>query len=98
MELYHVCENWDGGDLRPLGDEDAFLARWPEAGELAQVHAHCVHMYSSLADAEDHAAVFGGEVLVIDAACLDVTIDSLEFDHPVTDRVPASAITRYVRG
>ncbi len=88
---YHVAKDWDGEAIESLydqyGDEayDIYAEKWPEAGELAQYHAHVVHLYADRKQAEEHADTFGGDVLVIDDQDdeLEITIDTLEFGHPV---------------
>jgi len=95
--FYHVTEKWDGGDLVPCGNPETFAERWPDAGELAQVHAHVVHLYSNVADAVRHAAWFcggAGDILTIDEDAIDWHTDDLEFPHPVCARVPAHAVRR----
>lgn len=103
---YHVAPQWDGTDLTSLrtqwaGDEsaalDEFLARWPEAGELAPEHIGYVHLYADLADAQTHARDFGGEVLVIEDEEdeLEIQIDHCEFAHPVSPYpIPAAYVRR----
>ena len=90
MKCYHVTKEWDGQDLESLyaiyGDEayDIYAEKWPEAGELAQAHAHVVHLHASIDEAKGFAAEFGGEILEIDAPeDYEIEIDSLEYDHPV---------------
>jgi hypothetical protein len=110
--LYHVAApRWDGGDLLPLraqvrhrryGDALAvrlFLRRWPEAdASLAAAHAAVVHLYASLAEAEEHQAEFGGEILVIDPGMVETSIDRSELGlpHPVASLVPAAAVARAI--
>lgn len=95
--FYHVTPEWDGNDLVPLEDEDEFLRRWPESGELKQYHAYVVHMYDSLDAARDHLSDLGqGEILVIDPEEIEWTLDTLEphLPHPVAYEVPKRAISR----
>lgn len=104
MTYYHVCQEWDGGDLLPLArrlrDEgaalDAYADRWPEAGELAQYHVHWVHLYDTFEQAQDHVDEFGGQILRIEPdEFLTIERDPLEFDHPVYRGViPAAYISR----
>ncbi len=44
-----------------------------------------MHLYADRKQAEEHADTFGGDVLVIDDQDdeLEITIDTLEFGHPV---------------
>lgn len=96
MELYHVCDDWNGEDLVPLGDEEEFLKRWPDSGNLGHYHAHVVHLWSSLEQALDHKEAFGGEVLEIDGDQCNLLFDDLEdgCPHYVTQLVPFKAIKR----
>ena len=96
MTMYHVTPKWDGGDLVPIGDEDAYTARWPDAGNLARYHAHVVHLHASRERAEEMQAVFGGEILVVDVSGVDVNFDTLEASCPhwTAARIPARAIKR----
>ena len=105
--LYHVVpDSYDGGDLRSLyeqlGDDayEEFARRWPEAGDLGQVHANRVFLYDDIADAQSHADSFGGRVLEIDPAGLDVRFDDLEIPYgrqrgfPYVERkIPRGSIT-----
>lgn len=78
------------------GDDayEIYAERWPEAGELGTYHAHYIHCYETLEEAQDHVDEYGGTVLVIDTTDMDVVIDNLEFPHPmVQERIPAAAIT-----
>jgi hypothetical protein len=104
-ELYHVCEDWDGGDLKSLyrqhGDDayDMFAEKWPEAGGLGDYHIMYVHLYSSLKAAQDHSEAFGGEILVIkynsDDPEFELERDSMEFDHPmVRDAIPKHLVKK----
>jgi hypothetical protein len=105
MAYYHVCKQWDGGDLLPLArlmrDEcaaiETYLERWPEAGELALEHVHWVHMYDSLDQAKDHVIEYGGEILEISDE-ITVARDRCEFDHPMAREIPAWAIRRLKEG
>ena len=93
--IYHVAPaDWDGGDIESLhcqhGDDayDMYVERWPEAAGLQFEHAHFVHCYSDLADAQDHADEFGGVVLTLDAAAMEedgieIETDRIEFPHPI---------------
>jgi hypothetical protein len=98
--FYHVVRKWDENDLVPLNDQDEFARRWPDAGELSQIHAYRVHMYFSLDEAKDHQDAFGGEILVIDESMIDWQTDDLEINciHATARRVPADAIRRYETG
>jgi len=102
--VYHVAPEGHQGDLLSLhaqhGDEayDIYLDRWPESQDLGTYHAHVIHCYATRAEAEEHAVAFGGDVLEIDTADLEVRIDALEFPHPVVDqRIPAASITSDAR-
>ena len=83
-ELYHVVgpEYEAGQPLRSLYSRkgnaayDEYAARWPEAGDLVQYHPHQNFFYDKLADAENHAADFGGKVLKIDPQ----KVEGLNFD------------------
>ena len=91
MKLYHVVENYDGGDLLSLyeqyGDRayELFLDKWPESGELGHYHAHYIHLYSSVDDARKSGIY--GEILEIDIPDTEIQclleIDTLEFPHPM---------------
>jgi len=88
--MYHVAPSDHTGDLASLysqhGDAayDMYAKRWPDAGDLAQYHAHYVHLYDSLADAHMHASVHGGKIYrVLPDDLLVVERDALEFDHPM---------------
>ena len=59
---------------------------------MAGYHVNQVHLYPTIEEAINHADTFGGKILEIDPRHLDVKTDSLEFDHPVTGRVPKEAI------
>ena len=97
--IYHVAPDDHQGNILSLyaqhGDLafDIYAARWPEAGGLAEYHAHYVHCYATREEADDHAAAFGGRVLEVEDADLDVEIDALEFPHPmVRGQIPAQAV------
>lgn len=102
---YHVTDHWDGGDLESLvtriGENegyDAFLERWPDAGELTFYHANRVHLFDSLEKAERFCAAYGDEILIIDGEGLDIDLDTLETNEPhysVLDKIPANNIHRY---
>ena len=104
MKLYHVCANYDGGDLmtaaRMMGELEAiesYVAKWPEAGELAAAHVNMIHLHETIDQAREFAAIYGGAVLEIDAEYLDVVVDSLEYPHPVcTSTIDAEYITMMV--
>lgn len=87
--IYHVAPADHTGNLESLyvqrGDEayDLYATRWPEAGELAQYHAHYIHCFDTLDQARDHAVAFGGKIYEIDDEDLEVERDTLEFDHPM---------------
>lgn len=103
-KLYHVAKNYDGGDLLSLyeqfGDEayDMFAERWTDAGELGVYHVHMVHLFETLAEAQDWSAECGGDVLEIETVDLDITIDKLEkgHPHPVAKRIPAKNVSKVV--
>lgn len=102
--IYHVAPANHSGDLKSLyalHGEDAYemyADRWPEAGELAQYHAHYIHCYDSLDEAREHVARHGGKVyeINVDAMADDMIVverDNLEFDHPmVRNEIPAEYI------
>lgn len=104
-KYYHVVDKYDGGDLESLyhryGDAayDMYLERWPESGNLSQYHAHNIHLYDSLEEAQKHSAYFGGDVLeIIPDDALEVTIDTLEFPHPIVeDKIPKKYITPIIK-
>ena len=96
-KFYHVTDKWGSGPLRPIGDEAAFLERWPDAGALSQYHAYKVHMYDNINDAKQHARDVGGKILEIDPNKVNWEIDDLEFPHPVTDEVSEDAIIRIIK-
>ena len=52
----HVTPRWDGGDLVPLWSEAAFAERWPESPELANHHAHVVHLHDNVR-AQKHTGI-----------------------------------------
>lgn len=87
--IYHVAPADHSGNLESLyslhGDDayEMYADRWPEAGELAQYHAHYVHCYDSLDEAREHAAQWGGKIYAIDTSEIEVERDNLEFDHPM---------------
>lgn len=101
--IYHVAPADHTGDLLSLyrqHGEDAYeiyAARWPEAGELGQYHAHYVHCYATLEEAQAH--VNDGKIYAIDVAAMEddfikVEIDNLEFPHPIVrDEIPAEYIS-----
>ena len=101
---YHVCMYWDGKDLESLykqhGDEayEMFAEKWPESGNLSQVHAHVTHLHSSIKEAKEFAAQYGGMILMIDDAGLEITIDDYEYEypHPVCKHeIPAENIKEF---
>jgi hypothetical protein len=101
VHLYHVSENWDGGDLlslyRQIGTDayEEYADRWPDAGELGVYHVHYIHLHSTLGEAKAFADEFGGEILEINADDLDIEMDRLEYPHPmVRDCIPAEYIKR----
>lgn len=91
-KYYHVAPADHSGDLISLYDQlgeaayAVYAERWPDAGELAQYHAHYVHMYATIEEARKH--VNSGKIYEIDAEaledeCIEVEIDNLEFPHPM---------------
>lgn len=74
-----------------------YAARWPEAGELGQAHAHYVHCYATLEDARNHTT--DGKIYEIDTDApaegyIDVEVDTYEFEHPmVKECIPAEYLT-----
>jgi hypothetical protein len=69
-------------------------------GHLPQIEAYLaddgeqVHCHATLGEARAYAAEFGGQVLAIDAAGLDVEIGT-EYDHPVVrGRIDAARISQ----
>lgn len=106
MRGYHVAaDGWDGGDLVSLYERygadayEMYADRWPEAAELAQYHAHYVHLYGTAGEAVEHQEQFGGIILAVDIpdeAEITIETDSLEFPHPIVrDRIPARYISVY---
>lgn len=101
--IYHVVPTSykPGDDLlsleRQIGEFEAtelYSTRWPESAALATYHVSYVHCFSTMSDAEEHQAEYGGLIVEIDDTDLDVEIDKLEFAHPmIRDYVPG----RYVR-
>lgn len=103
MAIYHVAPENHSGNLESLykqhGDDayEMYATRWPEAGELAQYHAHYVHCYSTLDEAREHTN--GGKIYAVDVEAMEddfieVEIDNLEFEHPmVRDEIPAEYIS-----
>ena len=96
---YHVCSSWDGKDLQSLyaqyGDEAyvMYADKWPDSGNLSQVHAHVIHLHPSIDDAQKYADQYGGMILTIDDNGLDITIDDYEYPHPVCKHeIPAENI------
>lgn len=99
---YHVSKKWDGGDLlslhEQLGDDayEEFRNRWPDSGGLAFSHSDLIHLYTTLDEAENHAAEFGGEVLVVDLSNIEWNIDKKEFPHPVVrGKIPKRYVSRF---
>jgi RNA:NAD 2'-phosphotransferase (TPT1/KptA family) len=102
--IYHVAPQEHQGAILSLyalhGDEayEMYATRWPEAGELAQYHAHYVHCHDSLDDAREHVEQHGGKIYEINAEAMaedliEVERDRLEFDHPmVRGEIPAEYI------
>jgi len=102
--IYHVAPADHSGNILSLyaqhGDAayEMYADRWPEAGELAQYHAHYIHCYDSLDDARAHAEQHGGKVYEIDEDALvedmvEIERDNLEFDHPmIRDEISAEYI------
>lgn len=99
--MYHVAPEGHSGPLLSLykqhGDDayQMYAGRWPESGNLAQDHAHYVHLHDNLKDAKAFAAQRGGKIYSIDPSTLaddwiDVINDRLEYPHPmVRDEIPA---------
>lgn len=99
--MYHVAPEGHSGNLLSLykqyGDDayQMYAGRWPESGNLAQDHAHYVHLHDNLKDAKAFAAQRGGKIYSIDPSMLaddwiDVINDRLEYPHPmVRDEIPA---------
>ena len=103
---YHVAQNWDGNDLTSLYDQhgeqayELYEAKWPESGNLGSYQVHQVHLYTSAAEAQKHAEIWGGEVLLVelddqfDSECL--SLDELEFAHPVScEAISAACVSCY---
>jgi hypothetical protein len=99
---YHVTKNWDGGDLESLamrvGDDqeamEIFCDRWPEAGEAADLHIHCIFLYASLEQAIAHQENFGGEILEINDEYLEIREDPYEGELYVRDEIEAEYIKK----
>ena len=105
--LYHVTgiDDLSGGLLSlrdQLGEEDAireYQTRWPDAGPaLAAAHCWMIHCYADVDSALDHAAVWGGRVVEIDATGLYVRIDRAEDNlaHPVLVDAVLTARLRFI--
>lgn len=100
-KLYHVSADYVGGDLMSLyemyRDEayELYAQRWPDAGGMGSYHAHYVHLYERLDDAEMFSAEFGGSIYEVDVADLEeIEIDDLEFPHPmVRDRITSDRVS-----
>ena len=102
--IYHVAPADHTGNILSLyamhGDDaySMYATRWPESGDLGSYHAHYVHCYDSLTDAQEHAEQFGGKVYEINAEAMSddmiqIERDALEFDHPIVrDEIPAEYI------
>jgi hypothetical protein len=80
-----------------MGDAayEEYATRWPEAGGVGLYHAHWVHLYATPEEAENHQDDFGGTILQINSAGLEIEEDTLEDagTYYVMDRIPASNIT-----
>ena len=97
---YHVTDLWDGWPLESLYDRygegayEMYAKKWPDSANLAQVHAHVVHLHSTLRKAWEYQQEYGGEILRIDGTGLDIEMDSYEYPHPVCkEPIPVNSIT-----
>jgi len=99
---YHVAKEWDGEDLQPLAKRigeneaiEAFLESWPDAdASMANDHVWKIFLYSTLAEAQEHRDVFGGEILEIDADILEIEKDLIEGYEYTSFDVPKESIRR----
>ena len=98
--MYHVCPEWDGGDLlslyEQLGNEayDIFYQKYELDNGLGFDHVHYIHCHYTVEEVKEYQRNWGGQILEIDAKHLAVKHDCLEYPHPkVRGRIPK----QYVR-
>jgi hypothetical protein len=103
-KMYHVCQAWDGDDLLSLYEQEGekayiiFAEKYEVENGLGFDHVHYVHGHYTLEEAREYQRIWGGEILEIDAAELEVKHDCIEYPHPmVRDVIPKEYIRLYDR-
>jgi hypothetical protein len=84
--IYHVTPKWDGKDLESAASRlgeceaiDMFMAKWEtEDASFAQDQVTKIFFYLTLAEATEHQATYGGEILAIDDTYITIKIDEIE--------------------
>jgi hypothetical protein len=104
MTLYHVTPKWDGNDLETaasrLGEVEAiemFLAKWEiDDASFAADQVTKIYLYATFEQAQEHQAMYDGEILEIDDRYLEVFTDWSEgiANLAVRHNIPKSDIRR----
>lgn len=108
--IYHVTPNWDGNDLVSLAERhewaddvaDMVAAKWSDCDPWTyySTDGQYVHCHATLAEAEEFADEYGGEILEIntDSDWFDGRVEiGTEYPHPVVRRkISADCIRRIV--
>lgn len=102
MTLYHVAHHWDGKELRSLANRlgeraaiDVFMAKWQtDDSSFAQDQVASIYFYRTLAEAQDHQDIYGGEILAIDETYIDISVDPIEGYPTCRGPVAIEDITR----
>lgn len=106
--IYHVTQAWDGNDLQSIAARqvwsdvvaDEIERRWPDCDPWTyySTDGQYVHCHSTLAEAQEFADEYGGEILEIDtdSEWFDGRVEiGTEYPHPVVRRqIDAGCIRR----